>query len=225
MKEQLLHVCLRGDRPLRNQITSLIVISIAIWSTPVLAQGANPSADQIIKSLTPTGDLSNTSTRGIRMAPRSGAADASAAPTAPDMPQSPPHGAMAATKPLTGTHAQSDAMPAVNLTVNFATGSAELTPQAIQALDALGNALSSETLSKYHFRVEGHTDTVGTPELNRALSERRAEAVVKYIETKLGVAGGRLQPAGMGSDKPLVATAVQVPEPRNRRVQIVNLGG
>lgn len=209
---------------MRHRIATLIVVSIATCATPAFAQGANPSADQIIKSLTPTGDMSKMSTRGIRMAPQGTPADG-AAQAAPGAPRSSTHATMAATKPAVATSGHADAMPAVNLTVNFASGSAELTPQATHALDALGTALSSEALSRYHFRVEGHTDTVGTPEANRTLSERRAEAVVSYIESKFGVAAARMQPVGMGSDKPLIATAAQVPEARNRRVQIINLGG
>jgi OOP family OmpA-OmpF porin len=210
---------------LRNRIASLIVVSIVAGATQVFAQGANPSADQIIKSLTPSGDVSHTTTRGIRMAPQTTPADSGppvtqAAPEARKLSARP---AIAAGKPMTA--GRGDAMPAINLTVNFATGSAELTPQAIHTLDALGTALSSEVLSHYRFRVEGHTDTVGTPEANRALSERRAEAVVSYIESKFGVPAARLEPLGMGSDNPLIATGPQVPEPRNRRVQVVNLGG
>ena len=72
-------------------------------------------------------------------------------------------------------------------------------------LDALGKALSSADLANYRFRIEGHTDTVGSKEYNRSLSERRAEAVVSYIETKFGVPGvaaaggwhGRARPAGV----------------------------
>jgi OOP family OmpA-OmpF porin len=210
---------------LRNRIASLIVVSIVAGATQVFAQGANPSADQIIKSLTPTGDVSHTTTRGIRMAPQGAPADSGAPVTqaAPEARKSSARPVVAAGKPMVALHG--DAMPAVNLTVNFATGSADLTPQAIHTLDALGTALSSEALSHYRFRVEGHTDTVGTPETNRALSERRAEAVVNYIETKFGVAATRLEAVGMGSDKPLVITGPQVPEPRNRRVLVVNLGG
>jgi OOP family OmpA-OmpF porin len=122
-------------------------------------------------------------------------------------------------------HAQSPATaPSVNLTVNFATGSAELTQDAIQTLDALGQALSSETLSAFRFRVEGHTDTVGSRGYNHALSAKRAETVVNYIAAKYGIAAGRLQPVGMGFDNPVVATPDQTPEPRNRRVQVVNIG-
>lgn len=209
---------------MRNGIASLIVAAAAMCGTQVFAQNANPSADQIIKSLTPTGDVSKTTTRGIRLVPQAGAADGTAAaPAVPSGGKAATHATMAASKPAMS--APADAKPAVNLTVNFATGSADLTPQAIQTLDALGTALSSEALSNYRFRVEGHTDTVGSPALNRALSERRAVAVVDYISSKFGVAPSRLSAVGMGSDNPLVPTAEQVPEARNRRVLVVNLGG
>jgi outer membrane protein OmpA-like peptidoglycan-associated protein len=114
--------------------------------------------------------------------------------------------------------------PAVNLTVNFASGSADLTPDAVRTLDELGSALSSKELAGYHFRIEGHTDTVGSAEYNRALSERRAEAVVDYIAKKFSVETTRLQAVGMGEQGLMVPTPPQTAEPRNRRVQVVNLG-
>ena len=51
----------------------------------------------------------------------------------------------------------------------------------IRTLDELGRALASKDLAAYRFRIEGHTDTVGSRDYNRALSERRAEAVVDYV--------------------------------------------
>jgi outer membrane protein OmpA-like peptidoglycan-associated protein len=113
----------------------------------------------------------------------------------------------------------------VNLTVTFATGSAELTLQATQALESLGTALSDTRLSGYRFRVEGHTDTVGTREYNQALSERRAETVVAYITARFQVDPGRLQPVGLGMEHLLVPTPDQTAELRNRRVHVINLGG
>ncbi len=200
----------------------IAVFATQVFATQVFAQGANPSADQIIKSLTPTGDMSKTATRGIRLSQPTETGDA-AAPAA-GAHKATGHAAVASMKPMGGTASPSDAAPSVNLTVNFATGSAELTPQAMQSLDVLGIALSSDALAHYRFRVEGHTDTVGTPEANRVLSEKRAQAVADYISKKFNIAADRLEPVGMGESKPLVATAAQVPEPRNRRVQIVNIG-
>ena len=77
----------------------------------------------------------------------------------------------------------------------FENGSAELTPAAIAALDELGKALSSSTLSGFKFRIEGHTDTVGSKPYNVSLSERRAAAVSAYLEQKFGVGP---DPAGDG---------------------------
>src|SRR4051812_10195214 len=50
--------------------------------------------------------------------------------------------------------------PAVSLNVLFATGSAELTPEARQTLNDLGRALTNPALTHFRFRLEGHTDTV-----------------------------------------------------------------
>ena len=111
-----------------------------------------------------------------------------------------------------------------SLNIQFATGSADLTPQAVRALDELGQALSTPTLAAYHFRIEGHTDTVGSPDLNKSLSERRAEAVVGYVTSKYQIDPARLQAIGMGEDGLLVSTPPNTPEARNRRVLVVNVG-
>ncbi len=210
-------------------IAPLILAPLLLTTAPVFAQG-NPSADQIINSLKPTGNLTAGGTRGIRLAAPS--SDGTAPAQAGQAPVS--HAAtaqprVASAKPAThaaaSTQAPADAGgPSVNLTVNFPNGSADLTPEAMTTLDALGRALSSSDLSSYRFRIEGHTDTVGNKEYNRNLSERRAEAVVNYIVTKYGVQASRLQAVGMGEQGLLVSTPEQTPEPRNRRVQVINLG-
>jgi OmpA-OmpF porin, OOP family len=201
----------------RALIAPLIVVPLVVSSLPAVAQ--NPSADQIINSLRPSGNLVRGGTRGIRLAP---SGDASSQPEAAPTPAaSQPR--VAASKSV-AVPAAAPAAPAVNLTVNFANGSAELTPAATRTLDELGRALSSKDLAGYRFRIEGHTDTVGSLDYNRALSERRAEAVVDYVAKKYEVDPTRLQAVGMGEDGLLVPTPPQTPEPRNRRVQVINLG-
>jgi OmpA-OmpF porin, OOP family len=195
---------------------------------PVFAQG-NPSADQIIKSLTPTGDVSRQGTRGIRLSQPGDTAPApsAVAPSSGAPARSIGHPTMAAAKPSAAApaaSATSATAPAVDLTVNFETGSADLTADAMKTLDALGTALSSDALAHYRFRVEGHTDTVGSPGSNQALSQRRAKAVVNYIAAKFNIPVDRLVPVGMGEQDLAVKTAAQVPEPKNRRVVVVNLG-
>jgi OOP family OmpA-OmpF porin len=94
----------------------------------------------------------------------------------------------------------------------------------VQILDNLGRALSNQTLVGYRFRIEGHTDTVGSLEYNNALSDLRAAAVVDYLTNNFRVDRNRVEAIGMGKDGLLVPTPDQTPEPRNRRVQVVNLG-
>ena len=181
---------------MRHQaILAAIVLMAAGSLAPAIGWAqANPNSAQILKSLTPT--TTTGTTRGIRVGPASGSAGQS----------------------------QATAAPSVSLTVQFATGSADLTPQAIQTLDNLGKAMSDQSLSPYRFRVEGHTDTVGTREMNKSLSERRADAVADYLATNFHIDRSRLQPVGMGEDNLLVPTPDQTNEPRNRRVQVVNIG-
>jgi outer membrane protein OmpA-like peptidoglycan-associated protein len=117
------------------------------------------------------------------------------------------------------------AAPSVSLTVTFPTGSATLTPHAEQVLAPLGRALSSAELAPFRFRIEGHTDTVGDAAANQVLSGRRAAAVRQHLIERYGVVGSRLEAVGLGELRPAVATPDNTAEPRNRRVQVVNLDG
>jgi OmpA-OmpF porin, OOP family len=182
----------------RTILAATLVLGAGLLG-PALAQTqSNPGADSIVKSLTPSDGLSN-STRGIRLGNAPAGGQAAPAP--------------AATKPA-----------AVSLNIQFATGSAELTPQATHALDQLGQALSTPTLASYHFRIEGHTDTAGSADTNKTLSQRRAETVVTYLTSKYQIDPSRLQAVGMGEDGLLVSTPDHTPEARNRRVLVVNVG-
>jgi OmpA-OmpF porin, OOP family len=201
----------------RSLFAPLIAAPLIFAAVPAFAQG-NPSADQIINSLKPTGNLTAGGTRGIRL----GAPPPASSTSAPVVHATTRPTHVASTRP--GATAAESGGPSVNLTVDFATGSARLTPQAMATLDQLGKALNSSQLAGYHFRIEGHTDTVGAPGYNKTLSEQRAEAVVSYLSSKFGVQPARLEAVGMGEDGLLVPTPPQTAEPRNRRVQVVNLG-
>ena len=103
-------------------------------------------------------------------------------------------------------------------------GSAQLTAPAMQTLNQLGLALSQPALAPYRFRIEGHTDTVGTAAYNKQLSDQRAAAVADYLTTNFKVDRGRLEPVGEGEAGLLVPTPDQTSEPKNRRVAVVNIG-
>ena len=110
------------------------------------------------------------------------------------------------------------------LVVEFESGSAVLTPAAVATLDVLGAALVSPSTAGFKFRIEGHTDTVGSREVNLTLSDQRARAVAAYLEDHFAITPARLKPVGVGKDKLLISTPDQTPEARNRRVQVINLG-
>jgi outer membrane protein OmpA-like peptidoglycan-associated protein len=200
-------------------------------TSPAAAQG-NPSSDQIIQSLKPSGNLLGGGTRGIRMAnpnatedtPQAGSSQASASPSSSPVAATPRAAAPRPTRTASAAPTTTTDAPSVSLSVEFATGSANLTPQAQQTLDQLGKALSSSDLAQYHFRIEGHTDTVGSPDLNKTLSQQRADAVAAYLEGKFGVNAGRLQAVGMGEEGLAVPTPPNTPNDKNRRVAVVNLG-
>lgn len=67
--------------------------------------------------------------------------------------------------------------------------------------------------------IIGHTDRVGGQAYNDALSQRRAERCRDEL-IKLGIPKVRISVAGRGEREPEVPTADEVPEPRNRRVEI-----
>jgi len=212
---------------MRAVIVSLLAAPLVLAALPAAAQG-NPSSDQIIQSLKPTGNLLGGGTRGIRMAnpnateetPQAGATPgATATAPTPHAVATPRPARTASTAPAAATEA-----PSVSLSVQFATGSADLTAEARQTLDQLGKALSSSDLAQYRFRIEGHTDTVGSADLNKTLSQQRADAVAAYLESKFGVSASRLQAVGMGEEGLAVPTPPNTPNDKNRRVAVVNLG-
>jgi len=211
---------------MRAALVCLIAAPLALAALPAAAQG-NPSSDQIIQSLKPTGNLLVGGTRGIRMANPNATQDtpqASASSPAPVASAPAPQHAAAMPTRTASMAATAPQAPSVNLSVEFATGSADLTQQARDTLDQLGKALNSSDLAQYRFRIEGHTDTVGTPEYNKSLSQQRADAVAAYLEGKFGVNASRLEPVGMGEEGLLVQTPPNTPNDRNRRVAVVNLG-
>jgi outer membrane protein OmpA-like peptidoglycan-associated protein len=123
---------------------------------------------------------------------------------------------------LTSQPAATAQMPAVGLDIKFKTNSTELTEEAKAQVKQLAEAMQSEQLSKYHFLVEGHTDSVGRPDYNMNLSKRRAQAVKDYLVTAYGVPRNRLEAIGRGQTMPINAS--DPGNPANRRVQVVNIG-
>ncbi len=106
----------------------------------------------------------------------------------------------------------------MSFTIQFETGSATQFAQGSrQELDQLRRALADYPAPE--ITVIGHTDRVGSVSFNDALSLRRAHTIRQYLED-LGIRALRMDVAGRGEREPLVPTADEVAEPRNRRVEI-----
>jgi len=71
--------------------------------------------------------------------------------------------------------------------------------------------------------IEGHTDNTGTAELNRTLSEQRANAVRDYL-LKQQLPGGSLSAQGLGENNPVADNSTVEGRQKNRRVEIIVSG-
>ncbi len=69
--------------------------------------------------------------------------------------------------------------------------------------------------------VAGHTDAAGGEEYNQGLSERRADAIKRYLVDKYGITGTDLVTVGYGKSK--LKDPSQPLSEVNRRVQVVNM--
>lgn len=102
-------------------------------------------------------------------------------------------------------------------TVYFETGTDTMTPASAQAFVGVKREIAERPVVEV--MVIGHTDRVGSPAENDPLSRQRAELVRDQLVAE-GVPAEKLEVAGRGEREPLVPTADDVDEPRNRRVEI-----
>jgi len=84
-------------------------------------------------------------------------------------------------------------------------------------IDVLGDVMKKyEDLS---ITIEGHTDNIGTAAYNKKLSQRRADAVKKYLVEKSGIDAKRLTAKGFGLEKPIASNKTKEGRQKNRRVE------
>jgi len=105
--------------------------------------------------------------------------------------------------------------------VTFKLGSATLTADAKTALDAVASKYA--TASKgYMFELQGFTDSTGSAGLNDTLSQRRGEAVMRYLVSK-GVPLYRISIVGLGEANPVADNKTSKGREQNRRVEVRTL--
>lgn len=104
----------------------------------------------------------------------------------------------------------------------FAHDSAQIQPEAEPTLAEITKLLRER--AQLSLLVVGHTDTAGSFDYNRSLSQRRAEAVVARL-TQLGADRKRLHPVGVGFAAPVASNTNEEGKAKNRRVELVDLAG
>lgn len=103
--------------------------------------------------------------------------------------------------------------------VNFATGKANLTPQA--TADLCAAATTAEGTKNALMLVVGYTDSTGSDDFNQRLSEKRASRVVNYLQQACHWKPYRmLTPTGMAKADPLASNDSSDGKAQNRRVAV-----
>lgn len=106
--------------------------------------------------------------------------------------------------------------------IEFETGSANFTPQALNTLEDLYNQLN--IASGLQVEIFGHTDNTGNPDANIALSDARANAVKKWLQSKSAAnyPDSRFaQVKGKGQNEPIADNNTSFGRSKNRRVEII----
>ena len=105
----------------------------------------------------------------------------------------------------------------VHFTLYFKFESDELTDDSRALLPQILNTVKQRSIPEV--LVVGHTDTMGTPKANIELGLTRANAV-RTLLVQVGLDPNTVEVRSHGESDPLVKTADETPEPRNRRVEI-----
>ena len=102
--------------------------------------------------------------------------------------------------------------------VNFYTGSARLTGEAMSILNGVARRLQEHP--EVNVIIVGHTDSVGSASRNKKLSLERAKSVARYLVSR-GIDPSRLKYAGKGEEEPIASNATAVGRAKNRRVEFI----
>ncbi|CUH74966.1 OmpA family protein [Tropicibacter naphthalenivorans] len=110
-------------------------------------------------------------------------------------------------------------LPSIDIEILFAYDSDDLTPQAQGKLAELVQVLRDPRFDDQMLLFVGHTDGVGSASYNTALSQRRAQAVARYVQDVMDLPPSRIDARGVGFSR---LKNVRNPDAaENRRVQLV----
>jgi outer membrane protein OmpA-like peptidoglycan-associated protein len=117
---------------------------------------------------------------------------------------------------------QLNSLAQLTIAIQFDLNSARIRPDSFRAVGLMADALDHPLLTGYRFIVIGNTDATGSREHNLKLSQARADAIRDALIRPFGIDPGRLQAVGLGEEDLLYPD--RPTDPKNRRVQLINIG-
>ena len=112
-----------------------------------------------------------------------------------------------------------DYVPQDSIAVNFKTGSSVLQLEAKEKLDQV--ATKAMNAKGYVIEVTGYADATGSVNFNKALSQRRADAVISYLVEQHKIPLRRIiTPYGFGESAPIAENDTRAGRAQNRRVEV-----
>lgn len=103
--------------------------------------------------------------------------------------------------------------------IYFDTGKSQIKLESDAAISEIAKLLKNNGALKLY--IVGHTDSVGSFDSNMKLSRDRADAVVKTLSGKYGIAAARLKGYGVASLSPVASNDTEDGKAKNRRVELV----
>jgi outer membrane protein OmpA-like peptidoglycan-associated protein len=100
--------------------------------------------------------------------------------------------------------------------IEFESGKAKIKKKSFALLDKIAETFVENP--NYIIEVQGHTDNTGKAEVNKKISEQRANEVMEYLKMK-GVAAERMTAVGYGQEQPIADNATKEGRQKNRRVE------
>jgi len=102
--------------------------------------------------------------------------------------------------------------------VLFATGKSNLNPGDTSSLDKL--VVFLDQYPDRDVAIEGHTDDVGSADMNQVLSQHRADSVKSYL-VQQGIRAQRISASGLGESQPVANNQTATGRQQNRRVEVI----
>lgn len=103
----------------------------------------------------------------------------------------------------------------------FQQGSSSINPKFFPKIGQLAEVL--KTFADYKVRIEGHSDSSGGTDVNLRITQRRADAFMKYLAEECDVPLEWMTAVGLGEDHPIADNSLPVGRNKNRRIDTILL--